>query len=369
MAQDLRAYAPAWLQAIQQRASFLRQRCFDYISLLGSSLPILSTRRPDTDPDAHILQQRHPLLHANAESSEEYLVLSDGRKVGVAYYGAQSGPVVFYLHGFPGSRLSGTFFDTPGKKLGARIIAVDRPGIGNSSPQPGRTIFNHANDVREIAELLGVESYGIIGVSGGGPYALACAYLLPKENLKAVSILAGMGPIDIGTRGMNWSNWFIFNGFMYFPFIIRWIQNKLVATLATVSNEKIVALVERQLSKPSNRQFMYTATDIAILRDPDFLSMMLNFYREHYKQGVDGHMEDGRVLTTNLGFRLQDIRPSLPIQMWYSKDDTNVPFRMARAMAERLSCPPQFHAISDETHLSLVLKYSADVLEHLLEKL
>lgn len=336
---------------------------------------MVSTRlSDDADADSQDAQERHLLLnaHYNEPSSEEedVIVLSDGRKVGVAYYGAaQSGcPTVFYLHGFPGSRLSGSFFDGPGKKLGARIIAVDRPGIGNSSPQPGRTALDHARDIGEIAAQLGVPSYGVIGVSGGGPYALACAYSLPEENLRGVSILAGMGPIDIGTKGMNWSNWFIFKGFMYCPIVIRWIQNRLVAVLAKTPNDKIVPLVTSQLSKPSSSRYM-SATDRVILQEDGFLDKMIDFYREHYKQGVDGHMEDGRVLTTDLGFRLQDIRSNLPVQLWYSKDDTNVPLRMGEAIASRLSSPPQLHVINDETHLSLIIKYSANVLEHLLEKM
>lgn len=245
---------------------------------------------------------------------------------------------------------------------------MERPAIGISSPQPGRKALDHANDIRELAEHLNVKSYGIIGVSGGGPYALACAYSLPEEKLKSVSIIGGMGPIDIGTKGMKWSNWLIFKGFMYFPALVRWAQHRVISILRRLPNEKIVEMTNSRLSKLSYKWLSPNEKAIGALKDPEFITLMLEFYREHYKQGVDGHMEEGRVLTSDLGFCVEDIRSSVPIQLWYGKQDTNVPLRMGEAIATRLSSRPDFY-VKDETHLSLVLRYSFDALERLLEKM
>ncbi|WYZ43655.1 hypothetical protein EsH8_VII_000091 [Colletotrichum jinshuiense] len=366
MAQTIRECATTMLKGVELRCMHMCLQVFDYFARHGAATIVWSATTSDTDPDQQPLLAQQNASYVNESSSEEF-VLSDGRKLGVAYYGTKSGPAVFYLHGYPGCRLSGgVFFDAPGKKLEARIIAVDRPGIGNSSPQPGRTLLDHANDIRELAQHLNLQSYGIIGVSGGGPYALACAYSLPEENLKSVSIVGGMGPIDVGTKGMNWGNWFTFKGLLYFPFVIRWLQNRVVAALKSMSNEKLVELVRSQLSRKSNR---WISPDLDTLKDPESLTTMLDLYREHYKQGVDGHMEDGRVLTTDWGFRLEDIRSSIPVQLWYSKKDTNVPFRMGEAIVSHLSSPPDFYVNEDETHLSLVLKCSTDTLERLLEKM
>lgn len=341
----------------------------DFITRSGASspaAPATSNADPDRQP---LLQEQSAISHVPDELSSETFVLSDGREIGIAYFGAQSGPAVFYLHGFPGCRLSGVFFDGPGKKLGARIIAVERPGIGISSPRPGYRALDHANDLREVAEHLNLESYGIIGISGGGPYALACAHALPEENLKSVSVVAGIGPIDIGTKGMSWNNWLIFKAFMYFPALVRWFQKRVVSILYSLPPEKMAELVSGRLSRRSYSWLGPSEKDMARLRDPEFLTMLIGFYREHYRQGVDGHMEDGRVLTSDLGFRVEDIRSSLPIQLWYSRQDTNVPLRIGEAIATRLSSPPDLHVVEDETHLSLVLGYSHDALERLLEKM
>jgi pimeloyl-ACP methyl ester carboxylesterase len=365
MGQTLRA-AMAGLKAIQLRVFSPPLQLFDFISHFGVSSPMLPAKTLDVGPSQHSFQEQHSICEANNETSSEEFILPDGRKLGIAYYGALTGPTVFYLHGFPGCRLSGALFDSPGKKLGARIIAVDRPGIGISSPQPGREPLDHANDIRTLAEHLNIESYGIIGVSGGGPYALACAYSIPEENLKSISIIGGMGPIDIGLKGMNWSNWLIFKGFTYFPTLIRWLQNKVISVLQSVPTDKIVELVSR---KKSINWPGYSKKDITDLQDPRNLTMLLDCQREHFKQGVDGHMEEGRVFTSDLGFRVEDIRPSIPIQLWYGKQDTNVPLRMGEAIAARLSSRPDLYVIDDEAHLGLILRYSFNALERLLEKM
>jgi pimeloyl-ACP methyl ester carboxylesterase len=316
--------------------------------------------------------EQQPLLDEGSFASmtdviEDEFTLFDGRTLGVAYFGAENGSPVFYFHGYPGCRLSGgAFFDRAATKLGARIIAIDRPGIGNSSPQPGRKLLDFASDVQELAEHLKLKSYGIIGVSGGGPYALACARALSPEKLKAVSIMGGMGPIDAGFKGMSWGNWLTFMGLMYFPWIIRLLQKKVVSVLNTTPNEQVIKQIE---GKVTERTAKFVGPDVVYLLEPERMATMLDLYREHYKQGIEGYMEDGRVMTTDWGFDLKDIPADVAVQLWYSKKDTNVPFQIGEAIRSRLSSPPEFHVVEDETHLQLVLKCSGSALERLLEKI
>lgn len=133
--------------------------------------------------------------------SSDTLTLPDGRKFGYAQYGSPTGQPIFYLHVLPGSRIEAAFFHDMGLKLDARIIGVDRPGIGWSSPQPERTLLDHPKDLEQLAKHLELDEYSILAISGGGPYALACAMGLPRERLKCVSIVCGLGPPDIGMRG------------------------------------------------------------------------------------------------------------------------------------------------------------------------
>lgn len=88
--------------------------------------------------------------------------IPDGRELGYAQYGSQIGRAVFYCHGLPGSRIEAAAWDEVAVKLGARIIAVDRPGMGWSSPHPGRTLLDHAKDIDHLAEYLEVDKYGVM---------------------------------------------------------------------------------------------------------------------------------------------------------------------------------------------------------------
>jgi hypothetical protein len=97
----------------------------------------------------------------NTENSDT-LLLPDGRKLGYAQYGSLTGHAVLYMHGHPGSRLEGAHLHDLGLKLGARIIAADRPGMGWSSPHPDRTLLDYPEDLVHLADHLKLESYGVL---------------------------------------------------------------------------------------------------------------------------------------------------------------------------------------------------------------
>jgi pimeloyl-ACP methyl ester carboxylesterase len=119
------------------------------------------------------------LTNAN-EPRHQIFTSSDGRTLSYATYGAPTGPTVFHLHSLGDSCLTAALFDFPGKTIGLRVIAVDRPGVDSSSRRPKRTALDHVEDIRLLAAHPGEKTYSVVGVSGGGPYALACAYALPK---------------------------------------------------------------------------------------------------------------------------------------------------------------------------------------------
>jgi hypothetical protein len=98
----------------------------------------------------------------NDNDNSDTLLLPDGRKLGYAQYGSQTGRAVLFMHGHPGSRLEGAHLHDLGLKLGARIIVADRPGMGLSSAQPGRTLLDHPKDLEHLADHLKLESYGVL---------------------------------------------------------------------------------------------------------------------------------------------------------------------------------------------------------------
>jgi pimeloyl-ACP methyl ester carboxylesterase len=128
----------------------------------------------------------------------------DGRTLAVEDRGDPAGWPVLVHHGNPSSRHSA--FKDPyvrdAAERGLRLISYDRPGFGESSPQPGRTVAGTAADVRAICAELGIDRMVTWGYSGGGPPVLACAALLP-DLVTAAAALAGLAPSD--AEGLDWS--------------------------------------------------------------------------------------------------------------------------------------------------------------------
>lgn len=110
------------------------------------------------------------------EGTSDTITLPDGRTLGYAQYGLRSGRTVFYNHGLPGSRIEAAAFDAIATRLGARIIAVDRPGYGLSSPQPSRTILGLAKDIECLAESLSIDSYGVLVFTSPVSYLRWCFF-------------------------------------------------------------------------------------------------------------------------------------------------------------------------------------------------
>ena len=183
-----------------------------------------STTSPDSVESPSDSAPKSPKCRFRLDTdSSDTITLPDGRKLGYAQYGSATGQAIIYLHGLPGSRLEAAGYHDIALSLYARIIAIDRPGLGLSSPYPQRTLLDFPKDVQHLAEHLNLSTYSVLGVSGGGPYALACAFSLPPTRLKCVSLVCGMGPMDIGMSGADWEHWFGFPwGWLFSPvFLIR----------------------------------------------------------------------------------------------------------------------------------------------------
>jgi pimeloyl-ACP methyl ester carboxylesterase len=125
----------------------------------------------------------------------DLLNLAGGRALGYRCYGASDGPVVVNCHGGLVSGLDVAPFAAVARDLGLRIVSPDRPGLGESSPAPGRTTGGWAADVRSLLDALDIDRASVIGWSMGGQYALACAALL-ADRIVSTAVIAGCRPLD-----------------------------------------------------------------------------------------------------------------------------------------------------------------------------
>lgn len=125
-------------------------------------------------PPAPTAAPSTPSLAPAQPRDSQTIQLPDGRTLGFAEYGAPGGYPVLYFHGFPSSRYEGISVHKAARRANLRILALDRPGFGLSTPQPGRTLMDYPADVRAFVDTQQLRRFGIIGVSGGGPHVLAC---------------------------------------------------------------------------------------------------------------------------------------------------------------------------------------------------
>ena len=231
-----------------------------------------------------------------AHEGSAALTLPDGRKIGYAQYGEPTGRPIIVLHGMLGSRLENAYLDANPKALGIRIIGLERPGIGWSSPHPRpvreRRVVDHARDVEAVAEHLQLKEYAVLGVSAGGQYALGCAAALPsaptKPTLKAVALVTGMGLPDMSQAFPAPVVWLCKN------FDLRWSM-KYLFTRGEVWDMR---LSDAEREKAFYRAFDLKKahpSDVQTARrpdHPDMVRLFLAFTREAVAQGLGGFEDD-----------------------------------------------------------------------------
>jgi pimeloyl-ACP methyl ester carboxylesterase len=127
-------------------------------------------------------------------AERQTLKRADGRQLGFAEYGDPNGAIVLGFHGVPGTRFMFRPTAEPAKRLGLRVIAMDRPGYGLSEPQAGRVLSDWLDDVAALLRHLTIDTFSVVGISGGGPFATATAAHF-GERVRSLGLVSPMGPV------------------------------------------------------------------------------------------------------------------------------------------------------------------------------
>jgi pimeloyl-ACP methyl ester carboxylesterase len=264
-------------------------------------------------------------MESRAARLDQVVHLSDGRILGYAEFGSNTAPPMFVFHGLPGSRLAIAEM-WPEEPAGVRVIAPDRPGAGLSTFQPGRRLLDWANDVRQLADSLGVDRFIVAGFSAGGPHALAVAHGLP-DRVIAVGTIAGPGPFDSpkALEGMTRAN----------KLILR------LARRAPRALWVVAAPHARQIRRQPAKAFEKAARDRSVPEaDREVMTSlrlrerMVAAAPEAFRQGVRGFIHEAHVTVQPWGFDPGTIKP--PARIWHGDKDTHVPVAMAQHLAVRM---------------------------------
>lgn len=235
--------------------------------------------------------------------------------------------MVIHNHGGPSSRLEARLFTGSASKNRLRLICVDRPGIGQSSPQKERSYAGWAEDLVTIADELGYRTFGVTGWSEGGPWALAAAAYIDPLRLAHVSSIAGG---SYGAFGDNWaadqlSKADALGGSLALRFTPAF--RLMYATLGLTA-KRLRGTYVKQLRKAVSDY------DRQILRDPDVETAFCDASAECFAHGSDGLVRDSELLYRKWAFDVTTIERR--VHMWQGTADRLVADSINKTVADRM---------------------------------
>jgi len=276
-----------------------------------------------------------------------------GRRLGFAEFGPPDGQAVIWLHGTPGARRQiPVEARARAASEGLRIVGIDRPGIGSSTPHLYPSIAGFSEDLEILADRLGLDEMVVIGLSGGGPYALAAGHSLSR--VRAVGVLGGVAP----TTGVD----AIGGGLVALG---RRLSPVLKLARVPIGMGLTAAV---RLAKPfaSSGLDLYARVsppgDRALLARPEFKAMFLDDLLNGSRKQLSAPLADVLLFSKHWGFELADVK--VPVIWWHGDADHIIPFAHGEHMVGRLP-NAELRVLSGESHLG-GLGAGQEILESLL---
>jgi pimeloyl-ACP methyl ester carboxylesterase len=254
---------------------------------------------------------------------EGTLALEDGRRLGFAEFGDPQGPLVLWFHGMPGARRQ---VPPAGRRaaeeLGLRVVCVERPGVGYSTDHAYRDLRDWAADASAVADRLGHEQFLVVGLSGGGPYALACAHELP-DRVVAVGLMGSLVPTagdEAAAAGLVALSR-RFNGIL--TALRRPLGLGLWGFVRAVN----------PLAHPLYQGFarVMPEGDRRVLTDPALEAIFVDDLTVGGRHQFQAMVNDLVLIGRPWGFRLADV--GVPVRWWHGDSDPFVPLEQAQRTA------------------------------------
>jgi pimeloyl-ACP methyl ester carboxylesterase len=265
--------------------------------------------------------------------------VSSGRQRSLAFdeWGAPQGYPVFLLHGTPGSRNGPRPRASVLYRLGIRLICYDRPGYGLSGLDRGRNVADAALDVLAIADELDLSFFSIVGRSGGGPHALACAASEKLQTrLRSVAVLVSLAPADAdglawydGMSGSNTEEYTAASD----PTATNTIASELIERAKDIREdpESLLRFLHPELTEPDRR----------VVEDFGIRRLLTDTYAEALRSGALGWIDDVLAFRKPWGFRIGAIRT--PTLLWHGQDDVFSPAAHTRWLADQI--PAEYRTV------------------------
>lgn len=284
---------------------------------------------------------------------QEFMILSDGRKLVYSEYGIETGHPVFFFHGTPSSRLEALMVgDQIFIEHNLRIIAPNRPGMGPSDFQQNRVYSSWPQDVLELAAHLGLEKFSVLGNSGGGGYVAACAAKIPDRLISAV-VTAGAWQMNEAIK------------YSRLPFRAFWtITDKKPALLSPMISVMRAALkLPKKKALEQLKQWMSSA-DLEALLQGERLALLSKALDEGTVNKAGARL-DIELLVKKWDFDLLEVK--FPITFFHGQRDENVPVKLVEQRVETLR-DALLISFKDEAHFSVLCNQFNKIAQALLNK-
>ena len=280
--------------------------------------------------------------------------LSDGRRLGYDDHGPPAGRPVFLFHGTPSSRYDWYLFgsDALAEKLGIRVIAPDRPGLGIYDLEPSRRIADWPANVAVLADRLGIDRFAVLGYSGGGPYVTACALLIP-ERLTSAAIVSGVGTYDG-------------------PGPVAGIDSVLLPFLSLARDRpQLTRLIFRFVANSSRHLPVWPIIrtsgilprpDYQVFLQPRVRQVVLSAFLEAVRPGPDGVCLDTALMVSPWGFDPRQV--AMPVHFWHGQEDRFVSPAKVRYLADALP-KGRITLLPHEGHVSTLVNHAEEILRTL----
>ena len=286
---------------------------------------------------------------------EGTVAVRDDRRLSFAEYGSTRGPAIVWMHGTPGARrqipLEARAY---AEQHGLRIVGIDRPGIGSSTPHLYADLLDWTRDLEILLDTLGIDTVRLIGLSGGGPYVLAAGAAMP-ERVHGVGILGGVAP-TVGEDAVD-------GGLIQLAVRLAPVLSVARVPLGVALTAAIRMI--RPLAGPGLD--LYAAVqppgDRKLLSRPEFKAMFLDDLLNGSRFQTSAPITDLVLFTREWGFSAADVH--VPVRWWHGADDHIVPVAHGRHLVERLP-DASLTVIEGESHLG-GLGITKEVLDTLME--
>ena len=266
-------------------------------------------------------------------------------------YGAKEGSPIIYCHGSQSSRLEMHYDLSFAIDNNLRIVAIDRPGHGDSDFNPNGTIKSFANDINQLAEKLSIAKFSVLGMSAGAPFAMGIAKYL-NQKTKRLGIVSGFAPLNNESqKALSKDVRILLQMAKSFPIFLK--------LMLKIQNWQ---LKKNPKSALKNFLKIMSNPDQEVLKNEAVMNVIEKMFKEAFKNGSNGVAHEiSKILVQDWGFNLNKIE--IPTFIWHGEEDNNVPKEWAIKTNKEIQ-NSQLKLFPNEGHL-IIFKNAEEIFKTL----